>query len=391
MGSELASVCVFCAAVLLGTDMPPFPGTSAELSGAYATLQRHYDIENARDDISNVTPKFVLVGLRRAQDAPEGLGAGTPAREWRFRLALAPSHDEQEQRPIGSPGRTTASGTGRYENFALLYRCPLGPRDSLEAAWTRRSQKATDLINLGGQNYVVAEERSLAAERADVAVGARHRFRGWELAAAARGSRVDAKNATAGANLNASGWLYGAGLEARFRTGPWTLTAAGEALSGHIGDHEESLPDFAARDASRRASFRTASASVTRAFPSTEVSVGAALDRAVLPFVSFAVLGTETTALEEGFHPESSARVTIVDLSVRQAIGSGVRLRLSVKAIYGAETVTLTDAKGALPSRRINVDWIGAGGKGSGGSVGFLGSPAFAVGIGAEFTVGARR
>jgi hypothetical protein len=388
MGSDLLSVCVFCATALLGTDLPPFPGTSAELGGAYSTLQRRHEIETARDDISNVTPKFVLVGLRRAETAADGLGAGTPAREWRFRLALAPSHDEQEQRPVGTPGRTTASGTGRYENFALLYRCPLGPRDSIEAAWTRRSQKATDLINLGGQNYVVAEERTLAAERADLALGARHRFWGWELAAAARGARVDAKNATAGANLNASGWLYGAGLAARFRRGPWTLTAAGEALSGHLADHEESLPDFAARDSSRRASFRTASASVTRTFPSTEISIAAALDRGLLPFVSLGVLGTETTALEDGFHPESSVHATVVDLAVRQAIGSGIRLRLSVQAIYGAETVTLTDAKGVRPSRRINVDWIGAGGKGSGGSVGFLGSPAFAIGLLADFVVG---
>jgi hypothetical protein len=388
MGSDLASVCVFCAAALLGTDLPPSPGTSAEIGGFYSTLQRRHEIAAGSDDISNVTPKFVLVGLRRAEAAADESGAGTPAREWRVRLALAPSHDEQEQRPVGLPGRTTASGTGRYENFALLYRLPLGPRDSIEAAWTRRSQKATDLVNLGGENYVVSEERSLAAERSDVAVGARRRFRGWEIAAAARGTRVDAKNATAGANLNASGWLYGAGLEGRFRSGRWTLTAAGEALSGHIGDHEESLPDFAARDSSRRASFRTASASVTRAFPSTEISVAAALDRAVLPFVSFAVLGTETTALEEGFHPESSTRATIVDLSVRQTIGVGVRLRLSVQAIYGAETVTLTDAQGSRPSRRVGVDWIGAGGKGSGGSVGFLGSPAFAIGLLADFVVG---
>ena len=68
--------------------------------------------------------------------------------------------------------------------------------------------------------------------------------------------------------------------------------------------------------------------------------------------------------------------------------GSGVRLRLSVQAIYGAETVTLTDAKGSRPSRRIAVDWIGAGGKGSGGSVGFLGSPAFALGLLADFIIG---
>jgi hypothetical protein len=165
------------------------------------------------------------------------------------------------------PGRTTASGTGGTRTSHCFTAVP-GPRT--RSRCLTRSQKATDLINLG-ENYVVAEERSLAAERADVALGARHRFRGWEIAAAARGARVDAKNATAGANLNASGWLYGAGLAARFRSGPWTLAAAGEALSGHLADHAESLPDSRA-DSSGRASFRTASASVTRLFPATEIS-----------------------------------------------------------------------------------------------------------------------
>lgn len=389
MGSELASVCVFCAGLLLGSDLQAFDGTSVEIGGTYSTLQRRYIIDEVRDDISSVTPKFALVGLRRAEAPADGLGAGTPAREWRFRLALAPSHDEQEQRPVGVLGRTTANGTGRYENFGLLFRQPVGSQDSIEAAWTRRTHKSTDLVNLGGENYVISEERVLNSERSDVAIGARHRFRGWEIAAAARGTRLDSKNATAGANLDSGGWIYGAGVDARFRHGPWTLTAAGEALSGHIDSHEESLPTFARRDSSPRTFLRSASVSVIRSFSSTEISAAAALNRWLLPFVAFGVLGTETTALEQGFHTESSVRATVVDLAVRQAIGSGVRLRLSLQAIYGAETVAMTDATGSRPARRLSVDWIGALGKGSSGT--FLGSPAFAIGIGAEVPVGVRR
>ena len=38
---------------------------------------------------------------------------------------------------------TTATGTGRYENFAIVLRHPLGSRDSIEAAWNRRAHKST--------------------------------------------------------------------------------------------------------------------------------------------------------------------------------------------------------------------------------------------------------
>lgn len=393
MGSDLTSVCVFCAGLLLGSDLQVFNGTSAEVGGTYSTLQRRYDIDANRNDISNVTPKFVLVGLRRAEAAADGLGAGTPAREWRVRLALAPSHDEQEQRPVGVLGRTTANGTGRYENFGLLLRQPVGFRDSIEVAWTRRSQKATDLVNQGGENYVVGEQRSLAAERSDVAIGARRRLRRWEIAAAARGTRVDSKDATAGASHDSSGWLLGGSLEARYRAGRWAFSLEGEALGGRLDTHEESLPDFVPRDSSPGASFQALSLSASRAFSRTEISLGVALNRAQLPFVSLAVLGTETFAFEQGFHPESSVRATVVHLAVRQDLGAGVRARLSVQAISALEVVTLTDgtAAGGRPPRRLRVDWLGAGGKGSGGGAGFLGSPAFAVGIGAEFRVGGSR
>jgi hypothetical protein len=55
MGFDLASVCVFCAAALLGTGLPPSPGMSAEIGGSYSTLQRRHEIAAGSDDISNAT------------------------------------------------------------------------------------------------------------------------------------------------------------------------------------------------------------------------------------------------------------------------------------------------------------------------------------------------
>ena len=66
-------------------------------------------------------------------------------------------------------------------------------------------------------------------------------------------------------------------------------------------------------------------------------------------------------------------------------------MRLSARALYGKETVTLTDSRGSRPSRRLTLDWLGAEGKGLGGSTDFLGSPAFSLGIGAEFSIGRAR
>jgi hypothetical protein len=37
MGSDLVSACVFCAGLLLGTDLTPWPGYSAEAAFSYAT------------------------------------------------------------------------------------------------------------------------------------------------------------------------------------------------------------------------------------------------------------------------------------------------------------------------------------------------------------------
>src|SRR5215471_10931308 len=110
MGSDLVSACIFCAGLLLGHDLTPRPGFSGEMGFSYATLARRYDVTENRIDGSDVTPKFLLIGLGEAWPAQDGLGAGTPAGEWRVHIAFAPSHDEQELKQDVDVERILAKG-----------------------------------------------------------------------------------------------------------------------------------------------------------------------------------------------------------------------------------------------------------------------------------------
>ena len=199
MGIELVSACVFCAGMLLGMDLPPRPGLGAELGFSYSTLARRYDI-GTTVDTSDVTPKFVLVGMGFARFAPDGLGAGTPEFEWRGRVAFGTSHDEQQrlvQPELGLP-RVLSNGTGRAENFALLLRLPVTKTDSVEIAGEGRNNRSTDVINIGGENQELSEARDLSSQRIDIAAGWRHRWPGLEAAAAFRWTKPSGYNATAG-------------------------------------------------------------------------------------------------------------------------------------------------------------------------------------------------
>ena len=113
MGSDLVSACIFCAGMLLGHDLAPRPGLSGDVGFAYATLARRYDVTDQRIDGSDVTPKFLLIGLGEAWPARDGLGAGTPASEWRVRIAFAPSHDEQELKADEDVERILTKGNDR--------------------------------------------------------------------------------------------------------------------------------------------------------------------------------------------------------------------------------------------------------------------------------------
>lgn len=386
MGIELVSVCVFCASVLLRTEFAPPPGISAEIGGSYSKIQRKYDTPPYAPDFSNVTPKFVLVGLRQAWSATGDLGAGTPAREWAVRGALGPSHDEQEQLPSGAPGLTTAAGTGRYENVALLYRQPVGAADSMEAGWVRRKTVSTDAVNLGQSNYVLSEQRILSSERRDLAVGWRHRFRGVEIDLSGRMTTLEAGNQTAAYSGAFGGNLFGGGVEVRWRTGPLTFLAYGEALSGNLDTREESFPDFAQRIFSASAFTRSVSAHAGYTWPKTDVGLSYTVQRNGSPFTTFAVLGAETDALDRGFHAESRASLSTFGFRVRTEVGAGIRIYGAFSATVGDETVELTDSSGAAPPRTLHVHWAEVADPAANqGRV-----PGYVVTIGAEFSIGGR-
>ena len=387
MGFDLVSACVFCAGFLLGGEPAPRPGLSTEIGVSYATLTRELPAPSdaEKPDVSDTTPKFLLIGMGYARPAAGGLGAGTPVLEWRVRAAFGPSHDEQLRKEAPGHPPIETDGTGRYENFALLGRIPVSAADSIEAALVRRDHKATDVLNLGGQQQQVSEQRNLTAGRADGALGWRHRFPDLELSASARYVKVTGYNATAGAFHNTSGGIFGGAVEARVRRGPWTAVLSAERLSGSIDSHEESLPDFRPRDASFPARLEAYRLVLGRAWSRTDLFLTATWDRQRLPFVSLAVLGVETLFFDDGFHPDSTAREIFGDLTLRHAFTPGIRARLGLRLASGSEDVALTDAVGGRPPVTLEVDRRGRFGGGLSRTLGF---PELTFFLGADFAIG---
>jgi len=385
MGSDLVSACVFCAGLLLGIDLTPRPGLSSEVGFSYATLARRYDVTASRVDGSDVTPKFLLIGLGQSWPAPSGLGAGTPASEWRVRIAFAPSHDEQERKEDVDVERVTSKGTGRYENFAGLARFALGASNSVEIAGERRSHKATDLINIGGENQQFSEERSVTAERVDLGVGLRHRWPGFEAAAGVLWSKGAGFNATADSFHHATAKLWGWQGEVRWQHERWTALARGQRVSGNFDVHRESFPGFENRDTEEPGSLQQFRLGVGYAWPRLDVMVSAAYDRQHLPFVSLAVLGTETLAFDGGFNPDSLTKEYFYEATARYALTPAIRVFFTLRFGWGSETVTLTDSAGVLPTRILDVKRRGI----FGGSLSDpLGSPEPTLLIGADFAIG---
>jgi len=387
LGPDLVNACIFCAGMLLGLDMTPRNGLGAELGFSYATLARRYEIASVRVDTSDVTPKFLLAGMGYARPARDGLGAGTPELEWRLRIGFATSHDEQELKADPDLGieRIIADGTGRYENFALLGRLPIGARDSVEIAGERRSDKATDVINIGGSNQALSESRDISAERNDFAIGWRHRWTGFEAEGAFRILKASGFNATANSFQDASGVIYGGEAEARWVPGPWTVVLHGERISGSLDVHRESLPDFHDRDASLPALLSAVRLGVGYAWPRTQVMVTGTYGREKLPFVSLAPTGTETIAYDSGFDPASDNEEFYGDIAVRYAFTSAIRVRLGLRMAWGDETLTLTDSGGTRPPRTLDILRRGI----FGGSFSDpLGSPEFGFFLGADFAIG---
>ncbi len=388
MGTDLVSACIFCAGLLLGMDMTPRSGLSGQMGFSYATMARRYDVTSERVDSSDVTPKFVLVGMGNAWPAADGLGAGTPASEWRARIGFATSHDQQERKalPALDLDRILTSGTGRYENFALLGRVKVTERDSVELALDRRAESATDLIDIGPDNGVVSSSRSLSASRADYALGWRHRWPGFEAEVGFHGSRPDGYNSTLGSFQTASGPLWGGEVEGRWKCGGWTALVHAEGMWGNLDVHRESQPDFANRDSSEAASFEAIRLGGGYSWTKSDLFVTASIERQKLPFVSIAVLGTETVDFDRGFDPLSVNDETYLDLAYRYAFTPAIRVRLDVGLGWGSETVTLTDSAGAAPPIVLDVLRRGVFG---GGLSGAIGAPEAVFFLGADFAIGA--
>jgi hypothetical protein len=385
MGIDLVSVCVFCATVMFGTALQPMSGFSAEIGGSYSVIQRKYDTPPDAPDFSDVTGKFVLIGVRQVWPAAEGLGAGTPAQEWRARLALAPSHEDQIQLPAGAPGLTSATGTGRLEQFAFIYRHPFSATDSAETGWVQHKLNSTDAVDLGGSRFALSEQQVLNTQRQDFALGWRHRFCGLEAAIAGRYTTVNVGQMTQRFSASYQGHLWGADAEVRWRKGPITVHGEGAWLSGNLRALEESIAGgFVSQTSHPTMSLKWASATVVYSWPKTDLLASYVYNANHIPFTTFAVLGIETTSLEAGFHADSKANVSVFGFTARTQVAAGVRLWIGTQLTTGSEDVLLTDTAGIQPSKALHVHWNETGNP----STGRFKGPGYLIAAGAEFSVG---
>ncbi len=329
-----------------------------------------------RNDESDTTPKFVLIGVRSADDAAPGTGAGTPAREWNVELSISNSHDEQSQ-TFRVPNRVVTTGSGRFENFGGVLRLPVASRLSLEAAFSQRAYRATDLVNLGGSNYQFDEEIALFAQRVDAVLGLRRRFHDAELFGGLRFSRPEGRYNTALAFRRGRTSLFGPALEGRVKLAAWRLSLSGETMSANMPVEEQRVPDFAHVTYHSRARFSAAWLSAERSWGGTDVAATVGVDRSRLPFVVMAVLGEEIRYFDQGYRPVSTTREVSVGLSARRRIAPGIHVRAYMAARQGSETDALTDPAGQLPDVSIR---IRRGGR----------SPVttFLLGGGADFSIG---
>ncbi len=387
MGNDLVNACVFCAGLFLGSELKPREGFGVDVGFAYATLARRWNVVGAvpeRVDGSDVTPKFVLVALGQAKQPKDGLGAGTPAFQWRLAVAFAPSHDEQELKPATNVEPINTTGNGRYENYELLGRLPVSATDSVELIAGRRIDNSTDVVNYGGGEHAFSESRGLTAGRIDIATGWRHRWMGLEAAAAFRITKPESYLATASTFRNSDGWLLGGSGEIRACRGPWTASLVGEYLTGDLTIHEESAPAFEEFNFKAGASFSAAKLTLGYSWPRTDLFFSTTYDRQHLPFVSLAVLGTEGQLFDNGYHPDSTATEWFWDLIFRYALTPGIRVRVGLRLGTGSETVTLTDLIGNGPPMTLDVQRRGVWGAGISSSIG---APELAIFIGADFGI----
>ena len=162
-------------------------------------------------------------------------------------------------------------------------------------------------------------------------------------------------NNTARVFHQAAGSLSAESLEVRWRTesaGRHWRTAS--SCGGSLDVHRESFPAFEDRDSSLDASLEAYRLGLGYSWPRTELMLTATYDREHLPFVSLAVLGTETVAFDAGSIRTRSSRRSSgtwpFGTPSRRRSGRGCR-----SVAWGDETVRLTDSAGVLPDRTLDV------------------------------------
>ena len=370
---------------MLGSDLPPREGLSVDIGAAYATLARRLDRIEDLFDVSDVTPKSALVGVGQAHATAPGLGAGTPASEWRVQLALGTSHDEQDRQVVGeTPIR--GSGTGRYLNFGALGRYRVGLADSLEVGLERREHQITDFSEAAfvPPPPVFLYQRDLTARRLDAAAGWRHRWKGLEAAASVRFIQPFGRSENDETLYQSYGSLWGGAVEARWCRGGWTLAFAAERAAGTLDVDERSSPAGVDRVVQGDALLSSLRPSVTYRWGRTELFGAVGFERQNLPFVSLALIAAESAALQAGHHLDSELEEVFWDIRARRAFSPSLSALLAVRLGYGIETVTISDGSGTVRSQ-LNLRRRGIFG---GGLSGQLGSPELTFFLGANFAVG---
>lgn len=330
-----------------------------------------------------MTPKFVQVEAGDARPAAEGLGTGTPAFEWRARVALGPSHDDQNRR-FRDETPVLTEGTGRYLDLGLVGRLPVGARDSVEAGFSRREHGVTDLSTLVPQASALLRRLELTARRTDAAVGWRHRWSGLEAAASVRWIQPAGRDENDELLYRSRGSLFGVAAEARWRLGRWTLSFAAERSEGRLDADEANAAAGVDRVIRGDALLQSLRPGVSYSGKRTELFGSVGFERQKLPFVSLAVLSAEGAALQAGRHLDSSVREVFWDVRVRRAFAESLSALVAVRLGYGIETVTISDGAGAILSE-LNLRRRGIFG---GGLSGQLGSPELTFFLGANFALG---
>ena len=311
MATDLVSACVFCAGLLFGIGGPRLAGVRR----GRRLLVRHRGARNGPPNGRRTSPTSRRSSFSSASAAREA--AGRPRRrnagaEWRVRVALAPSHDEQDpdalldrrtsprRGPAGT--RTSPSSCGCPPVARELDRGRLGPprrtrrpiscisaaSGSSSARSARCRPSGSTSASAGGTAGRASRPRS--SLRAYVKPSGEHRARRRRSA-----SRED--------------WIYGGGgRDSRIAAAP-----------GPVGERRarRRARSTSTKRAPRISSLRHLSPRVGRGVPGrraiygrgrTDALVSGTWDRSRLPFVSFAPLGVETAAFGEGHPPGVVAR-----------------------------------------------------------------------------------